>query len=318
MIAPAARQTGFSVVLVQALRFIEEDQLPTGEIPNYRKLENCAWEYYFSPLVSAYIADALATFDPLSYWFDPFVVEQAGERRRFEVSRTAARIRRQIQRFVAWQQSSDDAWRFLGRGSSLPPDRDTTACCALALLDRISVNNAASAGRVVRLLRRLSAMAGDTQAQNECATCVADVNVLRFTVLAGGEVRSQATDLFERCLELGTASQPCIPVLYALGRAWRQCNLKLFEPRITAWVDALIGLQTPEGSFDGPLSTAMGLTALLDFGYDGKATATAAEWLYAYMNLSNAPKMDAFCNNLRASPALTTAVAISALSRAFQ
>src|SRR5438874_9937144 len=96
----------------RALRSIEEEQLATGEVPNYRIFENGTCEYYFSPLVSAYVSDALAIFDPLSRWFDPLVVEQAGQSCRFEVSRTASRIRRRIHRFLAWQRSGDGAWRF--------------------------------------------------------------------------------------------------------------------------------------------------------------------------------------------------------------
>ena len=57
---------------------MREEQLATGEVPNYRIFENGTCEYYFSPLVSAYVSDALAIFDPLSRWFDPSVTPGTG------------------------------------------------------------------------------------------------------------------------------------------------------------------------------------------------------------------------------------------------
>ena len=310
------RQIRFSNDLFQAVRSIEADQLASGEIPNYRRLENRGWEYYFSPLVSAYVAEALAVFDPTSHWFDSFVVEQTGERRRFEVSRTAADIRRRIQRFVTWQQSADDTWRFLGRGSSLPPDLDTTACCALVLLDRISVNHEASAGRTERVLRgfrgRGESPAG--QERDQWRAWVAEINAFRLTALAGGLGLSPARLVQRFQVAEGI---PGAPVLYALGRAWRQCGLREFEPFIPGWVESLLRTQTKEGCFGGPLHTAMGLTALMDFGHDGEEVLNAAGWLSGWMTSPHTPKTEELYNSLCGSPTLTAAVTASALARAY-
>jgi len=323
MLASVANQNRVRDALRGALLSIEGDQLDTGEIPNYRKLENGTWEYHFSPLVSAYVADALAIFDPLSRQFDPFLVEQAGGRWRVEVSHSAARIRRRIRRFLAWQQSADGTWRFLGRGSSLPPDRDTTACCALVLLDRIGVNSEAAAKRLEPALRRLRESAGLSSRSHSCDAApewdevldwIASINVLRFAILACGDAEPLAQELARRYAEPGLA--PVVSVLYVLGAARRQCGLPGFEPVRSSVVDALIQSQTPEGTFGGALATAMGLTALLDFGYAGPEIESAAGWLQSYMDSSSAGLTEAFCGPLCGSPAFARAVAIGALSRA--
>jgi hypothetical protein len=325
MLAPVMDHIHFADVLVPSLRSIENDQLTTGEIPNYRKLENGMWEYFFSPLVSAYVADALAVFDPFSHQFDPFLVEQTAGRRRLEVSGGAARIRRGIRRFLAWQQSADGAWRFLGRGSILPPDLDTTTCCALTLLDRIGAHQGARARQPDLALLRI----GQTNASasrygsrevvrmsDEIVDWIAIINLFRFTVLAGADAESLSAELERRCERHPMSSAPDIPVLYVLGLTWRQCGLAGFETVRSPYAKALAESQTPEGSFGGPAFTAMGLSALLDFGYEGPAIPSAVRWLQASMNSSPAPPEE-FGDSRCGSPSLTTAIAISALARAF-
>lgn len=307
MLAPAASQNRISDAFPQTLFSIEGAQLTTGEIPNYRKLANGTWEYLFSPLISAYVADALAIFDPLSRQFDPFLVEQAGGRWRVEVSRCAARIRRRIRRFLAWQQSADGAWRFLGRGSSLPPDPDTTACCAWVLLDRVGVNREGAPNRLEPASLRLCE-------RDEVLDWVAGINIFRLAVLTCGDGDSLGAQLLRRCGQPGHVQIP-IAVLYVLGTAWRQCGLPGFEPVRSSFVDALIRSQTPEGTFGGALATAMSLTALLDFGYAGPEIESAARWLLDHLD-SSAGFTEEFCRPLCGSPLFTRAVAIAALSRA--
>ena len=326
MLAYKTRQNPFVDRVSRALGSIEDEQLATGEIPNYRKFENGAWEYYFSPLVSTYVFDALAIFDPRSRWFDPLVVEQVGQPSPFGLSRRAARIRRRIQRFVAWQQSADGDWRFLGRGSSLPADLDTTACCALALLDRISVNGDVDSRRLARsfdgFAKRgaLSTSAGSRGSANdsdETVTLIANANVVCCLVLTGGSAETLAAEMVRLCQEDGARSTTSLAMTYVLGRAWNKCRLPSLQPLVRTCIGSLMECQTPEGIFGGPCSTAMGLTALMDFGYEGPAIAQAARWLRGCMDLSSVSILEEFCDPRCASPALTTAVAIAALCRAY-
>lgn len=323
MLTAMTDQKHFADLLALALRSIEDDQLSTGEIPNYRKLENGFWEYYFSPLVSAYVADALGIFDPLSHQFEPFIVDQTG-RRRFEVSGGAARIRRGIRRFLAWQQSADGRWRFSGRGSSLPPDLDTTACCALALLDRIGAHNKASTRHTDLELPRIgetkasesrSGFRESLRASDEIVDRIAVINLFRFLVLAGGDTDGFKAELERLCESYSTSTGSVITVLYVLGVTSRQCALPGFESVRSSYAEALAGSQTPEGNFGGLAATAMGLSALLDFGYEGPAISCAVRWMNAAVSSSPAAPEE-FVDPRCGSPSFTTAVAISALARA--
>src|SRR5258705_3506329 len=113
-------ETGAS--LWRAHTFLAGDQLANGEIPNYRQLLNGSWEYCFSPLMSAYVHDALGCFDPLSLWFDSMALDQVDAARRPILSRTVTKIRSRIRRFLAWQESVRGAWSIFGSGSGLSPD----------------------------------------------------------------------------------------------------------------------------------------------------------------------------------------------------
>lgn len=311
-----------SDTLLTALQSIEEEQLDTGEIPNYRKLDNGAWEYHFSPLVSAYVADALAIFDPMSNWFDPFVVEKVGEDDRFAASRIASRIRRGIRRFLAWQQSGDGLWRFFGRGSSLPPDRNTTACCALVLLDRINISGPGleRVQRTLRGLREACALRGPREAGKltgdegppSAYERVAEANLLRLRILTTG--RAEASELPEESPR-AEESQPEPAVLHALGRLSRQSGFDPFSARSESWIDSLIHSQAADASFGSPLNTALAVGALLDFQRDGQAAARAAAWLRG-LNWFRPFPSEEFCTPVCGSPSLTTAFAISAVARA--
>jgi hypothetical protein len=326
MLAYTTRQKPFIDAVSGALSSIEEEQLATGEIPNYRKSENGSWEYCFSPLVSTYVSDALAIFDPRSRWFDPLVVEQTGESYSFALSRRAANLRRRIQQFVAWQQSADGDWRFLGRGSSLPADLDTTACCALALLDRISVNGDAGSRRFARsfdgFAKRgaLSTSAGSrgfASDSDETVTLVANANVLCYLALTGASVEALAAEIVRLCEGDGARSTASLPIMYVLGEVWRKCRLPSLQALVSTSIGSLTECQTTEGTFGGLCSTAMGLTALLDFGYEGPAVARAAGWLRDWMESSSVSIPEEFCDSRCASPALATAVAIAALCRTY-
>src|ERR1700739_408245 len=123
----SAIENAVRTALRAGLRLVEDELLPHGEIPNYRCRSSGSWEYCFSPLTSAYVHDALSCFDPLSEWFEPAALAQAGTRWQGPFSRAVVAIRRRIRRFLAWQEDCQGGWRFFGQSSSLPPDLEATA-----------------------------------------------------------------------------------------------------------------------------------------------------------------------------------------------
>jgi hypothetical protein len=321
---PSLANMRISLVLSRALRSIEDDQLSTGEIPNYRRLPNDMWEYLFSPLISAYVAEALAVFDPLSWQFDPFLVEQTAGRRRIEVTQGAARIRRRIRKFLAWQQCVDSSWRFFGRSSTLPPDADTTACSAAALLDRSGVHREAGPRPLevnLHSLRSSAAAASrgcqmeDAGASYDVIDRMANINLYRVTVLTGGDTQFWNDESLATCRQFARSPESMVPLCYVLGLA-RWIGGLPGEAQTAEYAQTLIEFQLSGGSFGGPLRTAMGLGALLNFGYSGHAVGAAVRWLNGNLDPS-ASLLEEFCGPLCGSPSLTTAVAMHGLARAF-
>jgi hypothetical protein len=315
--------TTVSPKLWRAIESIAQEQLLSGEIPNYRKLPNGTWEYCFSPAVSAYVHNSLAIFDPLSEFFNGWALEQAGERR-MELSRTVSRIRRNIRRFLAWQQAANGTWKFFGHASSLPPDVETTASCALALLDRPAPNRAAAQRSYSRPFLPFPRSDGlftspNSRGRGEAdpiLACIANFHIVRYQVLTGAAAEPLASRLCEAWPQLPHKQTTMPALVQAAARVCAYFQESSLRNILADGIVRLLAKQAADGAFGGPLSTALALSALLDAGYEGQAVALAVESILGWIDGPFASKVQEYCDVRCASPAFTTALAAASVARA--
>ena len=173
---------GLSGVIERGLHFIRSQQRTDGEIasiadhpPARRDLPGPV--YVRSPFLSAFVVESLRTLDAPS----------------------AQPIIDRIRRFLRAEEEADGRWRFLGRGASIDPDADCTACAAAAL------GPEAAAARYQTALTRF---------EDPCGLYSSYVNAegLRYSwILDGGKVVLG----FDRVVNanvaryLGIIGQPC-------------------------------------------------------------------------------------------------------------
>jgi hypothetical protein len=303
---------------------IAAEQLPHGEIPNYRRLPEDRWEYCFSLLVSAYVYSALGCFDPSSTAFDLQNLEACGAQQMQVVGRMAFRIRRGIYRFLCWQQSVDGTWGFFGQGSSLPPDLDTTSCAAVIFLDRRCSDRSCGLSETLAALSRFRLRDGTFDSPNSRGPGfaepvrlrrVANANLLRCLALAGMDYEALAATIGQDLAMGNTQGGMRLALLYALGRAYRQGQVSLLGE--IAWqVLEEMSASGVAAAFQGPLSAVLMLSARLDFGSPEIVREVDIDTLIQCIMTPHRSRLEAFCDERCGSPALTTAIAMSALSRA--
>jgi hypothetical protein len=301
--------------LRSGLRLVEDELLSHGEIPNYRRKANGSWEYCFSPLTSAYVHDALSCFDPLSDWFDPPALAQTGARWQGPFSQAVSKIRRRIRRFLAWQQDCNGAWRFFGLGSSLPPDLETTACAATALLDNARSREFSCLVRCNDILHVFRSPDGSFESpgsrgpEDESAPWqrwVATAGAVRYLALSGSSLRI-ALGFTENAT---TDSHSRFVLYYVAARAWKQGGLSGLDQ-----IAAPVSREFPSSPPRGPLSTALAVTAMLDLNSSAEELEEAAPYLLRWWKSPRERKFEEFCDPLCGSPALTAAVSMAALAR---
>lgn len=310
-------------LLWRAHTFLSGEQLAHGEIPNFRQVANGSWEYCFSPLVSAYVHDALGCFDPLSLWFDSTTLDQVDAHLRPILSRTVTKIRSRIRRFLAWQESAWGAWGFFGLGSGLPPDIDTTACAAAALFDAPLAKRKRDIERPARMLRQFRQRSGwlesvgsrsSRQEEVEAETrSVGTANAFRYLALAGLETDGLGAVLREE-VGHGDGSRHRMAFLFALVRAFRAANLDLGTIAAATTSEVIEGY-LPGARFAGPLTTALAMHVLLDLNYEGEALLRGRDALAALLGPMTGRRMESLADPNCGSTALTTALTMSALAR---
>jgi hypothetical protein len=326
--------------VVSAVDVICRMQLGTGEIPSFRREPSGGLQYLRSPLISTFVNEALACFDPRSPAWQSRTLHLVPEALRGSFVRTIARLRTRIRSFVLWQAEADGTWRFFGRGSGLLPDAGTTACAAATLLEAPGPSASRNLRRNVEAIGRFRSPEGhyytfidsfgrgfgwldEFGAPVVGVDPVVNAEVLRFLSLAGMTEASTIDQLigFVKCQAvraepLGSRLFPnplCLS--YAVVRAWTQAKVAGFEELATELVPRVLALQNETGDFGGPLSTAMAATILLDLGYEGRPLDLAFDavaggfrspWGWAYED---------FLVGGYGSPAWTSALSISVLAR---
>jgi hypothetical protein len=311
--------------LWHGIRSIAAEQLPHGEIPNYRRLPNGCWEYCFSPLVSAYTYSALGCFDPSCKGFDLQSLEYSGATHMQALGRMAMEIRRGIYRFLCWQQSTRGTWRFFGQGSGLPADLDTTSCAAAIFLDRRGSEQSCGFRRTLEAFSSFPVRDGTLDSPNSRGPGfdgalelrrVANANTLRCFALAGLEYGALASKVLLDSVACISQSPMRLALLYALGRAYRQGQVTILG-ELAEQILREVSKPCAQGDqVGGPLSTALALSTLLDFGSTEAVLEVGINSLVRCIMAHHGARLEAFCDEQCGSPALTTAISMAALSRA--
>jgi len=293
--SPARQALGERVL--RTLRMILWSQQASGEILSYRRDPEGRYVQCRSPFVSAFVHDALSPFDPESPGWMDGSLDVLPPRVHDECTRGVADARRRIRQFLAWQQEAEGDWRFFGRGAGIDPDVATTASAAVALLESYgaqrlerweqqlaAVQNFRSvSGAYYTFVRRGRGAYGWTDDAGRPIVGfdrVVNVEVLRYLCRVGLREHPATvwlTDwlrhhIADGALEQGTSLFPDpLYFFYAVGRAWVQGDLPRRQEVADRLLPSLIALQRATGDFGGPLSTALGATALLYLGESGPA-----------------------------------------------
>jgi hypothetical protein len=317
--APAveARRSQVADVLLGAIRSILREQLPSGEIATYFRVDKDALEYRRTPLISSFVHEALGTFDLKSRWVDTDFLDvlPAGVQGRFV--RAAALVRDRIRRFLLWEEENAGGWRFNGRTSGIDPDGDTTACVAAAILQ---APRRKPSPRWRSHTDVVMAHAGGNGNGNGRCDMITRANILRFLALIGEPVGAISADVLEELRRADGSSgnsryvHPLVDA-FCVARAWAHAALpgraevaELLVPRILDH-----GRETPD--FGGALGTALALNALLDLEYAGPETIACGQYLLDSTLPRGGWAYSAFLENGGGAPAFSTALAMTALAR---
>ena len=220
--------------------------------------------YLRSVFPSVWVHDALGYFDPTSTSVDTTVFDVIPQSMRLNFLHTIARTRARIRAYLSWDEGCDGGWRFYGRAGGVAPHADTTACAAAALLD---VRRNAVAGHWARHVESLARLAPTPFSTGDL---VAETNVLRFLALVGEPVRDRIDAVLAAVGE-GAADPRREPHrwlgAYSVVKAWTSAHLPRRD-ELRAKLLPMV-LEGASQGFGGPLSTAMGLSLLLDLGHTG-------------------------------------------------
>ena len=279
-------------LLMQGAAVIGYEQLPTGEIPCLRRTAGGAMDYCQSPFVSTFVHDVLGYFDSQCPWIDSQILDKIPAPSKRWFFSMVSGIRRRIRAFIAWQESMDGTWRFFGRGSGIDPDSSTTACAAAVLLERPVVGpTGKGCQRYLDALKRFRSSEGiyftfinkDNLGYGWMDKAgypvvgydpIVNALILRYLAMVGGDI-----DTLVEYVENGVNSKDFqkksriflnpLCFYYILARTWSRVQLPGLKNLASIFTPQILGLQNEGGDFGGPLSTAMALSALLDFECTG-------------------------------------------------
>jgi hypothetical protein len=253
----------------------------------------------------------------------------------------AARLRRRIRGYLVWQAESDGTWRFFGRGSGLPSDAITTSRAAVALLEtpgRAAIARRSRHAEAIDVFRSAEGLyhtfvlpgrggygwwdgAGQPVAGFEP---VVNAEVLRFLVVTGARSIGEVAPLvrYLRDEVVAAASRPPAGLFsnplcffHSVARTWSQAGLPDAGGLAADLAPRVISMQDESGGFGGPLSNALGVSTLLDIGYEGdeleRGLVAVARGRLRWGGWGH----EDFLAGGFGSPAWTTALSIAALAR---
>jgi hypothetical protein len=327
--------------LARALALVERLQHPSGEILSYRRDPHGNYVYCRSPLLSTFVHDALDCFDPTSPHWSAGSLEVLPPDARAGFVRTTVGVRSRIRAFLLWQQEPAGWWRLFGRGSGMDPDVNTTSCAALALAEGYGARS------LPRWRRQLDAVLSFRSGTDLFYTFqkpgrggygwlddagravvgfdrVANVTVLGCLAGLGEGGSEPARRLAARLLDeaaaadlrAGTVLYPNpLAFLYGLARVWVRWDLPDRARVADAVLPALLRAQQPAGDFGGPLSTAMGATALHELDHRGPARDLARQAVLRGLHPRGGWPYEDVAVGGFGSPAWTTALSLAFLAR---
>jgi hypothetical protein len=328
--------------IVLSLRLVQRFQRPDGEILSYRQDARGNHVYCRTPLPSTFVHDALGCFDPTSAGWSQEFLGIIPARARAGFVRTIVNVRRQIRAFLIWQQEPAGWWRFFGRGSGIDPDVNTTACASFALLESYGARSVARWERQAAVVSSFRSPTGpfhtfqrpsddgygwldDAGRPVAGFDPVVNTAVLDCLCAMNGPqdpaVRWLIDHLMGEVLAGDPRGTPLYPnplvFLYAVSRAWARHGLPGRESLAEAVLPALLRTQAEAGDFGGPLSTALGASALLDLRYTGERRTLARRAVLRGLHPNGGWPHEDFIVQGFGSRALTTAVSMAFLARDF-
>jgi len=305
MSAPALPEaSAVSAAVLSALQVIQNEQLENGEMPAYLRTGPVLYSYVRLPILSAYVHDLLAIFDPNARAFGNSAVAVFSSANRTRVRKLAAEVRRAIRGFLAWSEDADGGFRQYGRGSQRAADLDTTSCSALALADRPHLNPEPPARRANRVLALSASAPPDA--------IVERANALRCVLRLGGDTTPLTRSL------AAASGAPVTPSTNYLLDGVAAFTLGRLHHEHVGVLDASLGRQLSLGLAPPttPLAAALYVSAQLDFGGDAASVAPGYEPLWSFAASHQSWPFQEFFAPACGSPALTAAFAASALLRA--
>ena len=255
--------------------------------------------------------------------------------------RTVAELRQRIRSFLIWQQEAAGYWRFFGRGSGIDPDVNSTACASVALLEGHGVRSLTRWERQQSLILSFRSAAGPFFTflkprrggygwLNEAGVPVVgfdrvvNAEVLRYLCRVGLGAGAEAAYLAEWLLDEATGTRADAgsalypnPVAfgYVASRALEAPYVPLRRELTEALLALVLRLQAPDGGFGGPLSTAMGATALLAIGHRDEELAAARLAVLRARGSGGSWPYEDFVVHGFGAPAWTTALSLAFLAR---
>lgn len=306
--AGAPSHSHLAAALLQSIRAILREQLPSGEIATYFKFgANTALEYRRSPLLSAFVHDALGSFDLKSRWVDVDFLDAIPRGAQGRFVRAVAAVRSRVRSFLTWEEGNEGGWCFHGRTSGLGPDLDTTACAAATI---------AQAPRVSPGPRSQSHM--DTLLSGGDADVITQVNILRFLAFTGKPTGALEEQVLAQLTNGGLRKPSAryghpLVLPYCVARTWAQGHL----PGRARVADVLVPhiLATLQDGPDGALGNALALNACIDLEYRGPEVIAAGQHLLESVLPGGGWGYAAFLEDHGGAPAGTSAFAMAALAR---
>ncbi len=314
--APAARggnPAAVAAALQAGVRVVAREQLPGGEMPTYFR-SGANLEYRRSPLVSCYVHDALARFDAMSFWFAADVLDAIPRAALAAWVRQAKTVRSRIRRFLAQEELANGSWRFWGRQSPERIDLDTSACGAAVFLD-------VRGRRLPARLERYAALLLDAAHDLHNEPLRVRANAVRFLALAGlpteGITEQILADLDKGPALTEAAADGTHPLLaaYCLARAWRQGGFPAHDQLSAQVIPQVAAFRRADGRPHDALDAALGLSVFADLDYSGPESAAARQLLLNQMDPRRGWRYAPAFLQQGGAGALTSAIAINALSR---
>lgn len=300
---PLSRSRGSDLggQLAAGMETLAGQQLPSGEIPSFRRDADGRWQVCPDVLASTLAHDALGCFDPGSPWGESHTTDLLHPTVLPGFLSRVLTLRRRIRGFVAWHEEARGNWHAAGRGSGLGPDAAVTAAAAAVLLEGGPRARHQPWRRHQRALTRLRAQADP----------LTSAHVARFLVLVGQDATEHLAVL-ARAIEEGESDAGLMPLAHASARIFRHG----LQPGRQAMAEILVPRILPRLAQAGVLERSLAISALLDLGFGGPELIAAGRTLGQQLAApSTVSWYDACGPEGGASPALTLALALTSLAR---